>query len=121
MTLVYLKHIGTIGHVEQQIQEVQPVQQQQHIQSSQHEDEAVKDTKKKPRQFPGKQHIHLILPDEQANMIKELAKYSGQSVNTFMSKAINTLYEDRWKEVYTIIQQMQHKMGMDQKPSKGLF
>lgn len=54
-------------------------------------------------------------------MIKELAKYSGQSVNTFMSKAINTLYEDRWKEVYTIIQQMQHKMGMDQKPSKGLF
>jgi len=104
--------VGNVGDVEQQNQHIQQVQQ----------DKQKKPTaKKEPRRFPGKQHIHLILPDEQADMIKALAKYSGISVNQFMSSAIDTLYEEKWKDIYTVIQQMQHKMGMDTKTSKKLF
>lgn len=99
--------VGTIEHVEQQSQQAQQ------------DDEEMK--KKSPRRFPGKQHVHLILPDEQANMIRTMAKYSGMSINKFMTHTIQTMYETQWKEVYDIMRQMQHKMGLDKKPSKELF
>ena len=104
--------VGTVGDVEQQSQHIQQVQQDKKKEPP---------AKKEPRRFPGKQHIHLILPDEQADMIKALAKYSGLSVNQFMSSAIETLYTEKWKDSYAVIQQMQHKMGMDIKTSKKLF
>ena len=107
--------VGYVGDVEQQSQHIQQVQQVQQ------EKKADVPAKKEPRRFPGKQHIHLILPDEQADMIKALAKYSGLSVNQFMSSAIETLYTEKWKDSYAVIQQMQHKMGMDTKTSKKLF
>lgn len=106
-TVDAVDNIGTVDTVEQQSQQVQ---------------QTVEETKKNsPRRFPGKQHIHLILPDEQADMIKSLAKYSGMSINKFMSQAIQTMYENQWKDVYDIMQQMQHKMGIDKKQSKDLF
>jgi len=109
------ENVGTVGYVG----DVE--QQSQHIQQVQQEKKADAPAKKEPRRFPGKQHIHLILPDEQADMIKALAKYSGLSVNQFMSSAIETLYTEKWKDSYAVIQQMQHKMGMDMKTSKKLF
>lgn len=102
--------VDTNGQVEQQ---------EQHIQQIQQDKEGPK--KHTTRQFPGKQHLHLILPDEQASMVKALAKFNGISVNKFMSQAIQTMYETQWKDVYDIMQKMQHKMGLDKKSSKELF
>ena len=75
----------------------------------------------RPRQFPGRQHIHLILPDYQANMIKSLAKMTGVSVNQFMIQAVDTMYEEHWKPVVEILQQNRHKLGLDRKLDKNLF
>lgn len=97
-----VESVGPVGDVEQQIQQEEP-------------------KKKAPRKFPGKQHIHLILPDEQANMVKQLAKMSGISVNQFMSKAIDILYEERWKPVVELLEQNRHKLGMDKKTNKDIF
>lgn len=100
--------VDVVGHVEQHIQQHQQIQQDE-------------PKKKEPRKFPGKQHIHLILPDEQANMVKQLAKMSGISVNQFMSKAIDILYEERWKPVVELLEQNRHKLGMDKKTNKDIF
>ncbi len=111
------EHVGHVGTVEQQSQQVQQVQQ-----SQQDDAKPEKGTKKtKTRHFPGKQHVHLLLPDNQANMIKELAKFSGVSVNQFMQDTLENLYQEKWKNVYDMMQQMQHKMGLDKKGSKDLF
>lgn len=114
------QQVGTVGDVdtvEQQSQQVQQVQQ-----SQQDDAKPEKGTKKtKTRHFPGKQHVHLLLPDNQANMIKELAKFSGVSVNQFMQDTLENLYQEKWKNVYDMMQQMQHKMGLDKKGSKDLF
>lgn len=75
----------------------------------------------RPRQFPGRQHIHLILPDYQADMIKSLAKMTGVSVNQFMIQAVDTMYEEHWKPVVEILQQNRHKLGLDRKLDKNLF
>lgn len=104
--------VDTVGHVEQQIQHIQ------HVESNDTED---KPAKKGPRQFPGKQHIHLILPDRQANMIKQLAKMSGISVNQFMSQAVDQMYEEHWKPVVEALEQNRHKLGLDKKTDKSLF
>lgn len=87
-------------------------------------EEAEKSAGKKrgrPRQFPGRQHIHLILPDHQADMIKSLAKMTGVSVNQFMIQAVDTMYEEHWKPVVEILQQNRHKLGLDRKLDKNLF
>lgn len=94
--------VGDVGDVEQQIQQEEP-------------------KKKAPRKFPGKQHIHLILPDEQANMVKQLAKMTGISVNQFMSQAIDRLYEEHWKPFVELLEQNRHKLGMDKKTNKDIF
>ena len=104
--------VGYVGYVEQQ---------KQHIQQSDTNNTEKVPAKKEPRQFPGKQHIHLILPDPQANMIKQLAKMSGISVNQFMSQSIDQLYEEHWKPVVEALEQNRHKLGLDKKTDKSLF
>ena len=104
--------VGHIGYVEQQ---------KQHIQQTDTNNTDKGPAKKEPRQFPGKQHIHLILPDRQANMIKQLAKMSGISVNQFMSQSVDQLYEEHWKPVVEALEQNRHKLGLDKKTDKSLF
>ena len=77
------------------------------------EDVETQPKKKAPRQFPGKQHVHLILPDRQANMIKQLAKISGVSVNQFMSHAVDRMYKEKWKPVVDNLEQNRHKLGFN--------
>lgn len=106
---------NSVGHVD----DVE--QQKQHIQQVDAENDEIQPKKKAPRQFPGKQHVHLILPDRQANMIKQLAKMSGVSVNQFMSQAVDQLYEEHWKPVVEALEQNRHKLGLDKKTDKSLF
>ncbi|WP_029542032.1 hypothetical protein [Selenomonas sp. AB3002] len=96
-------------------------QQKKQHQRSDTDNAEIQPQKKTPRQFPGKQHIHLILPDRQANMIKQLAKMSGISVNQFMSQAVDQLYEEHWKPVVEALEQNRHKLGLDKKTDKSLF
>ena len=102
-------HVGEVDTVEQQIQ------------YSQQKTEEQQPPKTKKRTFVGKQHIHLILPDRQADIIKQLAKMTGVSVNQFMSQAIDILYEERWKPVVEVLEQNRHKLGLDRKTDKNLF
>ncbi len=101
--------VGEVDTVEQQIQHVQP------------KTEDKQPPKSKKRIFVGKQHIHLILPDRQADIIKQLAKMTGVSVNQFMSQAIDILYEERWKPVVEVLEQNRHKLGLDKRTDKNLF
>ena len=98
-----------VGYVEQQIQHIQQ------------ESEPPQSPKTKKRTFVGKQHIHLILPDRQADIIKQLAKMTGVSVNQFMSQSIETLYEEHWKPVVEVLEQNRHKLGLDKRTDKNLF
>ena len=102
-------HVGEVDTVEQQIQ------------YSQQKTEEQQPPKTKKRTFVGKQHIHLILPDRQADIIKQLAKMTGVSVNQFMSQAIDILYEERWKPVVEVLEQNRHKLGLDKRTDKNLF
>lgn len=101
--------VGEVDNVEQQIQHIQQ------------ESEAPQSPKTKKRTFVGKQHIHLILPDRQADIIKQLAKMTGVSVNQFMSQSIETLYEEHWKPVVEVLEQNRHKLGLDKRTDKNLF
>ena len=98
-----------VGYIEQQIQHIQQ------------ESEPPQSPKTKKRTFVGKQHIHLILPDRQADIIKQLAKMTGVSVNQFMSQSIETLYEEHWKPVVEVLEQNRHKLGLDKRTDKNLF
>ncbi len=102
-------YVGEVDNVEQQIQHIQQ------------ETEDKQPPKTKKRTFVGKQHIHLILPDRQADIIKQLAKMTGVSVNQFMSQAIDILYEERWKPVVEVLEQNRHKLGLDKRTDKNLF
>ena len=102
-------YVGEVDNVEQQIQHIQQ------------ESEAPQSPKTKKRTFVGKQHIHLILPDRQADIIKQLAKRTGVSVNQFMSQSIETLYEEHWKPVVEVLEQNRHKLGLDKRTDKNLF
>ena len=113
-------NIEHVGDVEQQSQQVQIEQQSQHIQQAQPtQPEPAK--KKAPRQFPGRQHIHLILPDKQANAIKTLARYSGVSINQLMIDAIDQMYDKKWKAVIDQVELVQQKLGLNQKTNKDIF
>ena len=109
-----VEHVGCVGLVEQQSQHIQHVQLDQ---QSQHEPAK----KKAPRQFPGRQHIHLILPDKQANAIKTLARYSGVSINQLMIDAIDQMYDKKWKAVIDQVELVQQKLGLNQKTNKDIF
>ena len=104
-----VRYVGEVDNVEQQIQHIQQ------------ESEAPQSPKTKKRTFVGKQHIHLILPDRQADIIKQLAKMTGVSVNQFMSQSIETLYEEHWKPVVEVLEQNRHKLGLDKRTDKNLF
>ncbi len=53
--------------------------------------------KKSPkRTFEGKQHIHLIIPDDQAEALKHMAKIQNLSVNKLMQKVLTSVIEE-WK------------------------
>ena len=101
--------VRAVDNVEQQVQHIQQ------------ESEAPQSPKTKKRTFVGKQHIHLILPDRQADIIKQLAKMTGVSVNQFMSQSIETLYEEHWKPVVEVLEQNRHKLGLDKRTDKNLF
>ena len=109
-----VEHVGYVGLVEQQSQRIQHVQLDQQSQP-----EPAK--KKAPRQFPGRQHIHLILPDKQANAIKTLARYSGVSINQLMIDAIDQMYDKKWKAVIDQVELVQQKLGLNQKTNKDIF
>ena len=118
--------IGDIGDVEQQNQHVQleqQIQQSQLTQQVQLEQQSQPEPAKKkaPRQFPGRQHIHLILPDKQANAIKTLARYSGVSINQLMIDAIDQMYDKKWKAVIDQVELVQQKLGLNQKTNKDIF
>jgi len=102
-------YVGEVDTIEQQIQHIQQETEDKHP------------PKTKKRTFVGKQHIHLILPDRQADIIKQLAKMTGVSVNQFMSQAIDILYEERWKPVVEVLEQNRHKLGLDKRTDKNLF
>lgn len=54
-------------------------------------------TKKTPkRTFEGKQHIHLIIPDEQADALRHMAKIQNLSVNKLMQNILASIIEE-WK------------------------
>ena len=109
-----VEHVGYVGLVEQQSQHIQHVQLDQQSQP-----EPAK--KKAPRQFPGRQHIHLILPDKQANAIKTLARYSGVSINQLMIDAIDQMYDKKWKAVIDQVELVKQKLGLNQKTNKDIF
>ena len=109
-----VEHVGYVGLVEQQSQHIQHVQLDQQSQP-----EPAK--KKAPRQCPGRQHIHLILPDKQANAIKTLARYSGVSINQLMIDAIDQMYDKKWKAVIDQVELVQQKLGLNQKTNKDIF
>lgn len=48
------------------------------------------------RTFEGKQHIHLLLPNEQADAIKHLAKIRNLSVNKLMQEILENVILE-WK------------------------
>lgn len=48
------------------------------------------------RTFEGKQHIHLLLPNEQAEAIKHLAKIRNLSVNKLMQEILEKVILE-WK------------------------
>ena len=109
-----VEHVGYVGLVEQQSQHIQHVQLDQQSQP-----EPAK--KNAHRQFPGRQHIHLILPDKQANAIKTLARYSGVSINQLMIDAIDQMYDKKWKAVIDQVELVQQKLGLNQKTNKDIF
>ena len=122
-------NVEHVGYVEQQSQLEQHVQHVQHVQQSQLTQQVQLDQqsqpepakKKAPRQFPGRQHIHLILPDKQANAIKTLARYSGVSINQLMIDAIDQMYDKKWKAVIDQVELVQQKLGLNQKTNKDIF
>ena len=69
-----------------------------------------------PSEKETRQHIHLILPNRQAEIIKMLAKSSGVSLNQFMSSWIENMYQREWSPLVEQIELTQKKLGL--KPPK---
>ena len=118
-----VEHVGYVEQQSQLEQHVQHVQQSQLTQQVQLDQQSQPEPAKKkaPRQFPGRQHIHLILPDKQANAIKTLARYSGVSINQLMIDAIDQMYDKKWKAVIDQVELVQQKLGLNQKTNKDIF
>lgn len=71
------------------------------------------------RTFPGKQHMHLILPNELAEAVKLLAKVQNKSVNTFMTDLIETHMED-WKPIVDQLGRLDKNIGVKSSKKKLL-
>ncbi len=76
-------------------------------------------TKTPKRTFPGRQHMHLILPNELAEAVKLLAKIQNKSVNIFMIDLINTHMED-WKPIVDQLGRLDKNIGVKSSKKKLL-
>lgn len=74
-------------------------------------------TKTPKREFPGRQHLHLIVPEQMAADIKQLAKIRNVSVNVFVQEIIETALIE-YKPVLKQLTLMNQKLGMNTKINK---
>ena len=74
-------------------------------------------TKTPKREFPGRQHLHLIVPEQMAADIKQLAKIRNVSVNVFVQEIIETALIE-YKPVLKQLTLMNQKLGMNTKVNK---
>ena len=74
-------------------------------------------TKTPKREFPGRQHLHLIVPEQMAADIKQLAKIRNVSVNVFVQEILETALIE-YKPVLKQLTLMNQKLGMNTKINK---
>lgn len=74
-------------------------------------------TKTPKREFPGRQHLHLIVPEQMAADIKQLAKIRNVSVNVFVQEVLATALIE-YKPVLKQLTLMNQKLGMNTKVNK---
>ena len=76
-----------------------------------------KKAKTPKREFPGRQHLHLIVPEQMAADIKQLAKIRNVSVNVFVQEILETALIE-YKPVLKQLTLMNQKLGMNTKVNK---
>ena len=76
-----------------------------------------KKAKTPKREFPGRQHLHLIVPEQMAADIKQLAKIRNVSVNIFVQEVLETALIE-YKPVLKQLTLMNQKLGMNTKVNK---
>ena len=76
-----------------------------------------KKAKTPKREFPGRQHLHLIVPEQMATDIKQLAKIRNVSVNVFVQEILETALIE-YKPVLKQLTLMNQKLGMNTKVNK---
>ena len=76
-----------------------------------------KKAKTPKREFPGRQHLHLIVPEQMAADIKQLAKIRNVSVNIFVQEVLTTALIE-YKPVLKQLTLMNQKLGMNTKVNK---
>lgn len=76
-----------------------------------------KKAKTPKRESTGRQHIHLIVPEQMAADIKQLAKIRNVSVNIFVQEVLTTALIE-YKPVLKQLTLMNQKLGMNTKVNK---
>ena len=76
-----------------------------------------KKAKTPKRETTGRQHIHLIIPEQMAADIKQLAKIRNVSVNIFVQEVLTTALIE-YKPVLKQLTLMNQKLGMNTKVNK---
>ena len=76
-----------------------------------------KKAKTPKRESTGRQHIHLIVPEQRAADIKQLAKIRNVSVNIFVQEVLETALIE-YKPVLKQLTLMNQKLGMNTKVNK---
>ena len=76
-----------------------------------------KKAKTPKRESTGRQHIHLIVPEQMAADIKQLAKIRNVSVNIFVQEVLETALIE-YKPVLKQLTLMNQKLGMNTKVNK---
>ena len=76
-----------------------------------------KKAKTPKREFPGRQHLHLIVPEQMAADIKQLAKIRNVSVNIFVQEVLETALIE-YTPVLKQLTLMNQKLGMNTKVNK---
>lgn len=77
-----------------------------------------KKAKTPKRAFPGRQHLHLIVPEQMAADIKQLAKIRNVSVNVFVQEVLETALIE-YKPVLKQLTLMNQKLGMNTRIEKS--
>lgn len=116
-----------VGNVEQQHQQKQQQNNQEYITTEAEkkdvdnvdgiEQQHKKKAKTPKREFPGRQHLHLIIPEQMAADIKQLAKIRNVSVNIFVQEVLETALIE-YKPVLKQLTLMNQKLGMNTKINK---